>query len=276
MLRNGCFLVAIGVSLTACGGGGSGDSSSSTPLLVNAASEGTAVLTPEGVSLEGSLPSFSLAADDTLTVSFDDGSQLDFAAADAAFTADSGVVFFANNNNRDGALVAMPTDSPLDYTAFGLWILGSSANLTTVNGAFSVADAGAGHFGIATAPADLPTTGSANYLGSAVGAVANGSQIQDLLNGTFQARADFAAGDLDITVSLIGSAGGDFATLTADGAEIDGGASSFATSATGASLDSGHTGVLSGQFYGPGAAEVGGQFDLDDGSTRVFGGFGGN
>jgi hypothetical protein len=127
--------------------------------------------------------------------------------------------------------------------------------------------------GVATASGDMPASGSATYSGAAIAMETDGaSKALDLMTGQFVAKADFTAntisGHTDLDSANTGLAWGSIDTGTmsfGDGAAFSG---SQATSSRG------HTGQANGEFFGPGAAEVGGVFKLQSEGSVVTGGFG--
>jgi hypothetical protein len=123
--------------------------------------------------------------------------------------------------------------------------------------------------GFATASADMPKTGSASYSGPAYAAYwRNSSNERETLDGSLNVTANFATGVLDTRI-LLNRFG--YSTLSLAGAGtisgnlIDG-------SLDGKGYGSANfTGGYNGQFTGPGAAELGIRFNVNDGSAMIMG-----
>ncbi len=112
-------------------------------------------------------------------------------------------------------------------------------------------------FGVPTPAADMPRTGSARFTG--------------LAYGSFNARpvtvdVDFAAATLAGSIN----AASDPEQLTFS-APISG--VNFSGSATMRNLNGTQAGQVTGSFYGPGAAELGGAYSVPSGGPTAYGGF---
>lgn len=153
----------------------------------------------------------------------------------------------------------------LSHSAFGGWIRnnGSSFDLGMVSG---------GNLSL-----DTPTTGSATYTGKTVGVGATGTQSFAFV-GDANLTADFAALTVtssfsnlvtqDLNTDAIGSLPNINGTATID--HFSDGTSGY----DGTVSSNGFTGTISGDFYGPAAAETAGTWTASDGATDLIGSFG--
>ncbi len=184
-------------------------------------------------------------------------------------------------NNSTGNSESFRNVVGLTYADFGDWTVGSSPLYmgVTAGGQMNVLQTAA-----------MPTTGSANYAGGAVGYVVqpagtgpnNGAQFF----GTSVLSANFGTNAITgaiININAFGLNGGaSLGTINNIGltGTISGSSFSGTTSVTGtagSAFDiSGATGLLSGGFYGPNANEVAGVFNLNGGAnnTTLEGSFG--
>lgn len=150
------------------------------------------------------------------------------------------------------------TQLALTYASYGGW--------QSTNTAGTSADIGTTFFvyGVKTAPGDLPGSGTASYRTTLDGVFAGNGGLYTL-SGTSAILADFAAGTIDFSMSPKGRniADGsvkDFGDLLGSGT-IGSGTSAFTGTSDLPSVN-GYSATLSGQFFGPQAAEVGAAFQL--------------
>lgn len=150
------------------------------------------------------------------------------------------------------------TQLALTYASYGGWQstspTGSSSDVATT---FFV-------YGIKTAPNDLPTTGTAAYKTTLDGLFAGNGGLYTL-SGSSAILADFATGTIDFSMSprgrnIVDGSAKDFGDLLGSGT-IGSGTAAF-TGTSDAPSVSGYSASLSGQFFGPQAAEVGAAFQL--------------
>ncbi|MBE1292407.1 MAG: hypothetical protein GJ677_07945 [Rhodobacteraceae bacterium] len=186
--------------------------------------------------------------------------------------ANSGLIGITSAAGDSIAVFIDPTTSTLDHSTFGFWMdgypRGGHASNANVTGTLGV-----GSYGVTTAASNMPTSGSATYVGSSIG---------------FAKSSD---GDPYVTASDITMTTSDFSTMTINSSNTYG--TSLITgdrampelnfSGTGSINGSGFdasvtataaSGAVNGQFYGPGAREIGGTFELSGPNTDYIGAFG--
>ena len=180
----------------------------------------------------------------------------------------------------------------LQYTNFGTWSLTPCANNSNCTPAYA-GTFGGGQQGVSQT-ASMPTTGSATYTGGATGFVLQPAAINSDNAGQFYGTSSLTAnfGTGAITGAITGiqayspNGSGNTQTLfgtvndinlagTISGSTYTGTATASATAGTAFDI-SGATGTLKGAFYGPGAAETAGVFNVSGGpnSTTLAGSFG--
>lgn len=127
-----------------------------------------------------------------------------------------------------------------------------------------------------TPASNMPTSGSAQYIGRALAAdVINGSDDR-FLRGTIRLTADFADQNVELTMQLrrdTSAVGPDPnpINVTSSNIEISGNRlGGLATS------DIGHSGRVEGVFAGTNAEEVAGVFDLQNIKSQLIGSFAAN
>ena len=189
----------------------------------------------------------------------------DVGDGDVVATQDSALAFASADLERV-AVFELPSQR-FAYQTFGIWHSGAVSGGGTI---------GAGSFGIKTAGGDVPRSGAATYDGIAIGyaeidgdvfltdarVLATTSDFQQIDFGTSDTHVSFLDGTgraAEQELNIVG-------TLTVTGNGFSGPAS---TNATG--IDSG---TVSGHFFGPDGAEIGGTFDLDGNGTAYTGAFG--
>jgi hypothetical protein len=172
-----------------------------------------------------------------------------------------------------------------DYTQFGLWTVSSSP----VIGPRSTA-AWAG--GAETSAQNVPASGTATYTGDTVGKWSYG-WCENACNppgnviGKIRLTADFAARSISGAVSDIvlmddvffGGQGlpGEVlltATIEPSSNRFSGTTQGTSQAAAGSFIGPDASGVVSGQFFGPAAEEVGGVWTLTGARSRMIGSFG--
>jgi hypothetical protein len=162
----------------------------------------------------------------------------------------------------------------LNYSSFGQWSI-STAGSTMSTGFYGV--------GSPTPTASVPTTGSANYSGVAIGvAVLNQSSTGYLFNGIATLSAIFSSNTISGGISNIkaftaGQSNTPVGTLNAvnftggtiSGNGFAGSASTSSPAGTAADI-SGASGTFRGNFFGPAAQEAGGTFSLSNTTTNAI------
>ena len=142
--------------------------------------------------------------------------------------------------------------------------------------------------GIASLATQVPTTGSATYIGTAIGATYSNRQSTDgpqRFSGDISLSANFSGRTISGSVTNIRSVTvysglqNTFGDISLTGGTFAG--SSFAGIATGSPSPAnnpeqlaGSTGVFGGRFYGPNSEEVAGTFNLKNPMTNLIGSFG--
>lgn len=154
----------------------------------------------------------------------------------------------------------------LTYASYGAWqTILPAQDKFNVNTTYLV-------FGINTAAADMPRTGSATYRTNVDGTFAGSTGVYSL-GGNSSFSANFAAGTIAFSVTPVGSnilngSAKTFGTISGTGT-ITGGTSAF-TGTAGAN-GNGYSMGLIGDFFGPAAAEMGGTFLLQGPDGRGSG-----
>lgn len=180
---------------------------------------------------------------------------------------------YADRASADGSVVriAEPSGPGLDfeYQTFGIWHTGAEPQTGGRIGAFSV--------GAATAAADVPSTGSATFVGRSQGVYVDGTGKMLHSDADSRLDVDFAGGAATFRTTgtlLTGTDGSGVAA--APELDIAGTLSRSGAGFSGAVSSAGMSGTAEGAFYGPGAAEAGGLFSLKGSGTEShIGSFGG-
>lgn len=289
MMRRAC-LAAFGLSfLTACGGGsggsfgGGGVGSTPTPppaaatnasltnLTVSETFADVAVGQAGALTAAGTSTSRSAFAATDFSISYD-------AAAQSYTVREGGTSATYGPTNRPASTSAVittyqrgsgtNTDSlvlfragagnttlALTYASYGAWQrLAQSGSGVDVRQNFFV-------YGVPTAASYMPRTGSATYQTTIDGfVIAPGASYA--LGGTGSFSADFGAGTVATSLTLNG-------TNVANGGSISLGSPTGSGAISGSSfggsfsnLPAGRSGGFNGQFFGPGATEMGAVFTL--------------
>jgi hypothetical protein len=158
----------------------------------------------------------------------------------------------------------LATAGVLQYTTYGEWFneVGSSGTVPGVIGMLVV--------GQETAPGNIPTSGTATYLGATGGYYADGGTIGNYVS-QFKADADFAARKLAVSTSGMQVDGVLTPQLNYTGSLIySAGSNQFSGPLSTVTPGAG-SGTATGKFFGPAAQEIGGVTDLTVGSARAIG-----
>jgi len=285
---SGLFLAAC--ALSACGGSSGGGSMVSTPAptptptntsLTNLQSTETfegrgainsftlnavtgSVNTSGGTRINGPVQVTFNASNNSYTIQNSERS-LTFGNADRVAAASTAVLTAYEKEVgtvSDSFLLFNPgpanTQLALTYTSYGAWqTITTGTSTLGVNTTFFV-------FGVKTAPSSLPTTGTASYQGIVDGQFA-GSAGVFALGGTSNVSANFGSGTISFSTAVTGqniltAANKNFGTITGTGTINASGASFQA--ATAGNSGNGYSFSMLGQFFGPGAAEVGASFQI--------------
>ena len=156
---------------------------------------------------------------------------------------------FTNIGTRDNKMIA--SDDSLSYSRFGAYFGPNKSDAEIANGSRSTQTNKV--FSMGQITTNMPITGTAVYNGLSLG-----SRTGDVYDeGTSRFNVDFGAKTISGTVSN--------ATYSAD----------LRGTISGASFSGAHNGVnMSGNFYGPNAAELGGVYNGTSNGRSVVGSFG--
>jgi hypothetical protein len=165
---------------------------------------------------------------------------------------------------QDGSLIgfADPEVNGFTYQTYGAWLTGNEDSGRV--GAFSV--------GNETAAADIPSSSTATFKGTAAGIYADAAGEDDIMSADAALDVNFATKTAQFstsnTVLAKGGAAGDL--------DMSGDLAIGASGLTGniKTADNSMSGTADGRFYGPGAAEVGGTFELRGQNGAMAGGYG--
>lgn len=174
----------------------------------------------------------------------------------------NGKLVIADANDDSGSIgFAIPDKNGFTYQTYGSWLTKGTDGGKA--GAFSI--------GSETAKADIPTSSTATFTGTA-GGIHIGDRGQDVMSADAALNVDFgaktAAFSTSNTVLENGGAANNL-NMAGDLAIEAGGLSGNIATA-----DKGMTGTANGHFYGSKAQEVGGTFDLKGGGATMVGGYG--
>lgn len=277
--------------LAACGGGGGSDRAAFSDRaefvsFAEAQSEGGEYRADGTVTSAG----YEISSDGTVTItdgpdterdavaglSFEDGviSALAVRDSDADITlaeengdgmiVTDGYIIAATEDGDNVAIVADTDQLYYNYQSYGIWQIG-------LNG--DSGRAAAGSFGAETASDQMPDTGTASYYGESVGQV-----VTDGVDYATQSSVYVGTDFEDVYVSSAGT----YAYDPINDTYVEG-RSDLDFEATGSIdgsgfsaeiADAGMAGDVAGQFYGPGAQEVGGTFSAVTDDSEYLGSFG--
>lgn len=288
-LLKGITLIAAPLLLTACGGssggpgGPGGTSFVGFPLPDNSTTKLTGIAKKVHVEDENGAISVSAitsrnvtatvgvdADGDLSSVAIDDGqSKQSWDASNSTSGERSGYLGAVSNDGNRSVLVASPETAGLAYQTYGLWAAGDKSATSGDIEVFSV--------GSQTASASIPTQGTATFTGTAGGVYASEiGEESDIVTASAKLGADFANKSVtfNTTGTTSGLTGGSRSDLDLSGSlSYAGGAMTGNVTSAG-----GMSGTADGQFYGPGAEEIGGVFAVKGagpgGETLFGGGFG--
>jgi len=287
-LINAAAVAAMSAFLAACGGGGSATGGngpgvpnnpqpdgrfvgfSSLPetgstTISGTASSASATLDGEGVSAVSAFAQ----SDTDLTLDRENG---DFRGV--TLKTESGTVTWNGENSEIGEgngfitaerdagdlKLADPDSNGFEYQTFGTWAAGTDS---PEFGAFSV--------GAATAAADVPGSGSGTFKGKSAGYYVDAGGNLHRTESDATLDVDFAGRSVAFSTSGTTADGSSAGNLDLSGSLTysNGGFSGAVESAGGL------TGKTSGNFYGEGAKEAGGTFDLKGAGIESYvGGYG--
>jgi len=156
--------------------------------------------------------------------------------------------------NGTPSYVAAAGDDGLDYMTWGVWSVEAAhsgmAGATVLDGSHWIA-------GRMTQDVDMPTTGTATYNGRVHGTAYERGALH-ALDGTSRLEANFGTGTIGGQLNINYANGGAYATSDLSSVSIRNG-NQFGGSLVGAD----NVGNIQGGFFGPGAAEVGGNWSIN-------------
>jgi len=291
------FLLSCLAALSACGGGGGGTAVASAPVVTPPAVAPVLPWQAPNTTVSYSVDSASATVASTVVT----GTRLDAAASGGTVTvtinsvgAISIVTFDvatpgARFTNSYSNITSLPTLSlsqltalllavnttpggngfvaqgprGLSYSGYGVW----ATNDTGTTGRI-----GALGIGTQTPVASVPTTGSATYVGTTIGAGANASG-PFALTGSVQIGVNFANGA--VSTSITGVQQQNIATnVVSAGPSLSGTGTVSGNRLSSTLAGGGTTGGVVGSFYGPAAQEVAGAWRTFGGGYTALGGFG--
>lgn len=235
----------------------------------------TFTLSTTGATVTGGITNLTAIGINTVNATTT-GNSLSFNSADPAnvFTNNgassaSGHIINPTNSSYYDILLISLVPSGFMYTSFGDWSQ-CSANCTDSGGTTSVN--GVYVWGEATAPGNIPTTGSYTYSGEIFGNYISSTGAKTSVSGTQGTHANFIAianfATRSIAFSTSGATGGP--NLDISGIlTYQAGQNLFAGTVTSATM----TGTASGRFHGPAAQEIGGVYSLSGGGAGHYGVF---
>ncbi len=238
-------------ALSACGGGGGGGVSFNDTVSFSASSNDpanvTVYLTSQGADAIDRTTGQYNRDDDTFEVEGLNGS---FDAATATLSLDNGGQGVVSDDNEFSGLIAIEQASGTEFGVFGI-------------------------------PAtDIPDGGTASYSGESTVIIVDGAAVYDL-NGTSTVDVDFGGDRLKTNINNLDGTRTDLAGVadvtdvaemeltfvTIEGGAFEGGFFDLFSDQLG-TFESGNETILhNGELFGPGAAEVGGVFTIDDTDT---------
>ncbi len=267
----GGICVALPLMLSACGGNGGGTASFTSWSAIQPGSSVVA----RGVTEEASSTGRSLVSTkSSASITFDAAGHWSNLALRTPVTAvdldligplPGGFLGATSADSTSNALIADPIALGYQYQTFGIWETQSATDSTV--GSFSI--------GAPTAGSAIPTSGTANFIGNLAGFYVDSAGNPYFAFATVNVGADFgtrtlafSTADTFIRPDLV-TAGNqmDRPDLDLSGKlSYASGTNSFTGdlktvgTATGGSL----SGSTTGQFYGPGAQELGGVFSVSN------------
>lgn len=189
-------------------------------------------------------------------------------------TGSSRVDDYRNSNGNQTVFLVRPnatnSSTPLQFTTFGVW----SGNLSGISSSISPVA-----FGSPTGSANIPSGGSANYIGSAMVRVDSSNGFGQSVT-PMRLSANFATGQISGLISagsdfLFGATGLATPQIDLTNGTINRSSSGFNFSGNATQNGvPGSTGAFRGLFYGPNARELGGTFETRSGVTSIIGSFG--
>lgn len=201
MRRNLIVAIAALAGAGACGGGGTATATSTVSSLtgptttyqtLSSTAAVTSALAGAAVRSNGTTGALDVV---TLTNSSTTHNTGATTINDGTYTLTDADGFDANNQLTDGTSTIAPVAS----------VTGNYEYVTAYTQSYSAGGVNytipAGVVGIATAAADVSTSGSATYTGEAAGVVASGTSSFDLTNGTATVTANFGSGNVNVTTT---------------------------------------------------------------------------
>lgn len=163
-------------------------------------------------------------------------------------------------------VVGTDAQGAFEHMAFGNWAQSGEIGAIFTYGAA----------GVETPLSGMPLSGVATYAGAAIGGVVLADTRAGVLQADVSATVDFSEGSFLFETSNSRVAFGSQSTLSPDASyDMRGSGPIEGTIATGALEDDlEQSGAFEARFFGPGAEEAGGVFDIVGSSRTVIGSFG--
>lgn len=277
------IFVAASLPLTGCGGGSGGPGGSvsftqfplqagKTTTIKGSGREATYTAGQQGISISPFGAASSVQADvetdsggdvASLTVKTNSMTKTWNGTNSEITQSGNGKLAIAQSKDDTGGIgYADPEANGFSYQTYGAWQTASKANSGSV-GAFSL--------GNETAAANIPSSSTATFKGTAGGLYAN-AENDDIMTADATLDVDFGTKTAQFSTSnTVLQNSGAAANLNMSG-NMDIGAGGL--SGTVATADNLMTGTADGRFYGPGAEEAGGTFALGGATGAMVGGYG--
>ena len=282
--------------LSGCGGGGSTSSVTVAPFVsYSQVGTNTSVTVENGISNEGDytynvgaltltsltnlqagqsgakvVVSYDSSSDlGTATLTTAGGTSISWNSASDTFGTlliNNNVEVAASANGENYTLIANPYNFGWNYQTFGTWLTGAGTGSGKV-GNYSI--------GSPTIGASIPTTGTATYTGATGGRYATAAGLDYFVSSSLTATANYATRSVALTsTSSVGTR--DLLAQSSLNAVDFTGSMTYAAatnSLTGTiTTTGGLSGTVKGQFYGPGANELGGSFTATGAGLETFSG----
>ncbi len=283
-------LCALGVSLSACGGGGGGGGSPATPftsisdLPETGTVEAQGIATTATIRLNPNTGDFAMSnisgtEASTLRLRRENGEVVGLvltapessAAIDVRdggdITRSGAVVFFDSDARLEDAILVLETGQAFEHQTLGVWLSSPELNIGTI---------GAGAYGAQTPAAGIPRNQTATYAGESLGRAVDADGLLYLTTSGIEIRTDFQTTSLSST-GTIGFEDGSGALNDLPEFDFSGGGPVTGSGFTAVVSGPATLGVADGRFHGPNAEEVGGTYSLT-GANGVshIGAFGAN
>jgi hypothetical protein len=280
------------LTLSSCGGGGGGGGGG-TPTPTPAVQTSFPMSASEAMTINGGnfISGASTSNGAQVSVTSPDGVNVfvnvNIPLASGSYThsfnlttavADQGLAapFLLMKDSNGGVQNLLILNNTLNFSVYGLW---ETVTGTTTNG-LDIGSIGGIAFGNTTPASGIPTSGTAAYNGTTIGAAVDGS-TQKVLVGTVSLTANFPTmminGSFNINSVGANNTTTPWATLTMPNTSIASGVAGGPYNGTlSGNLPTGAitAGEVKGSFNGPAAQETAGVWAATDGITHAVGAYG--